>query len=95
MTSSVHLDNEKKYVLILGKRPTQRIEHTRTSEKMHSINFTENKKKFSLSLHHNGANNYLLWYRTFFVLSIFTAFFLFCSKYFVLDCLRKHIFGQK
>ena len=95
MTSSVHLDNEKKYILILGKRPTQGIERTLTSEKMHSINFTENKKKFSLSLHHNGANNYLLWYRTFFVLSIFTAFFLFCSKYFVLDCLRKHIFGQK
>ena len=59
MTSSVHLDNEKKYVLILGKRPTQRIEHTLTSEKMHSINFTENKKKFSLSFHHNGANSYL------------------------------------
>ena len=95
MTSSVHLDNEKKYILILGKRPTQGIERTLTSEKMHSINFTENKKKFSLSFHHNEANSYLLWYRTFFVLSIFTAFFLFFFKYFVLDCLRKHIFGQK
>ena len=26
---------------------------------MYSINFTENKKKFSLSLHYNGANNQL------------------------------------
>ena len=27
---------------------------------MHSINFTVTKKKFCLSLHHNGANIYLL-----------------------------------
>ena len=27
---------------------------------MYSINFTENDKKFCLSLHHNGANSYLL-----------------------------------
>ena len=26
---------------------------------MYSINFTEHNKKFSLSLHYNGANNYL------------------------------------
>ena len=26
---------------------------------MHSINFTENNKKFCLSLHFNGANSYL------------------------------------
>ena len=26
---------------------------------MHTINFTENNKKFSLSLHYNGANSYL------------------------------------
>ena len=26
---------------------------------MHSINFTVTKKKFSLSLHYNGANSYL------------------------------------
>ena len=26
---------------------------------MHSINFTENNKKFCLSLHYNGANSYL------------------------------------
>ena len=26
---------------------------------MYSVNFTENNKKFSLSLHYNGDNSYL------------------------------------
>ena len=59
MGSSVHVDNKKKYILILGKGPTQRLEHTLTAEKMYSINFTEHNKKFCLSLHYNGANSYL------------------------------------
>ena len=29
------------------------------AEKLYSINFTENNKKFCLSLHYNGANSYL------------------------------------
>ena len=32
MSSSVHIDNQKKNILILGQGPTQRLEHTRTSE---------------------------------------------------------------
>ena len=60
MSSSVHVDNKKKDILILGKGPTQGLEHTLTSEKMYSINFTATKKKFCLSLRYNGANNYLL-----------------------------------
>ena len=32
---------------------------TITAEKKHSINFTESRKKFCLSLHYNGANSYL------------------------------------
>ena len=32
---------------------------TLSVEIMHSINFTENNKKFCLSLHYNGANSYL------------------------------------
>ena len=59
MGSYVHVDNKKKYILILGKGPTQRLEHTLTAEKMYSINFTEHNKKFCLSLHYNGANSYL------------------------------------
>ena len=49
----------KKGILILGKGPTQGLEHTLTAGKMYSINFTENNKKFCLSLHCNGTNSYL------------------------------------
>ena len=59
MSSSVHIDNKKKDILVLGKGPTQGLEHTLTAEKMYSINFTVTNKKFCLSLHYNGANSYL------------------------------------
>ena len=59
MSSSVHVDNKKKDILILGKGPTQGFEHALTAGKMYSINFTVTKKKFCLSLHYNGANSYL------------------------------------
>ena len=60
MSSSVHVDNKKKDILILGKGPTKGLEHTLTAEKMYSIKFTLKKKKLCLSLHYNGANSYLL-----------------------------------
>ena len=59
MSSSPHIDNKKKDILILGKGPTQGLEHTLTAEKMYSINFTVTKKLFCLSLHYNGENSYL------------------------------------
>ena len=59
MSSSVHVDNKKKDILIQGRGPKQGLEHTLTAEKMYSINFTETKTKFCLSLHYNGANSYL------------------------------------
>ena len=59
MSSSDHIDNKKKDILILGKGPIQGLEHTLTAEKMYSINFTVTRKKFCLSLHYNGANTYL------------------------------------
>ena len=49
----------KNDTLVLGKGPTQGLEHTLTTEKIYSINFTVTKKKFCLSLHYNGANSYL------------------------------------
>ena len=49
----------KKDILILGIGPTQELENTLTAEKKYSINYTENNKKFCLSLHYNGANSYL------------------------------------
>ena len=59
MSSSAHVDNKKKDILILQKGPTQGLEHTLTAEKMYSINFTVTKKKFCLSLHYDVANSYL------------------------------------
>ena len=59
MSFSAHLDNRKKNILILGKGPTQRLEHTLTTEKIYSINFTVTRKKFCLNLHCNGRNRYL------------------------------------
>ena len=40
MSSSIHIDNKGKDILILGVGPTQGLEHTLTPEKMYSINFT-------------------------------------------------------
>ena len=59
MSSSTHVYNTKKYILILGKGPTQGLEHTLTAEKMYSINFTVRRNTFFLSLHYNGADSYL------------------------------------
>ena len=58
-SSSTKIDDTEKYILILDKGPTQGLEHTLSAEKMYSINFTENNKKFYLSLHYNRANSYL------------------------------------
>ena len=59
MSSSTHIDNKKKDILVLGRGPTQGLESALTAEKMYSINFTVTKKKFCLSLHCNGTNSYL------------------------------------
>ena len=59
MSSSSKIDNRKKDILILGKGPTQGLEHTLSVAKLCSINFTKKNIKFCLSLHYNGANSYL------------------------------------
>ena len=43
MSSSSHIDNKKKDILVFLKGPTQGLEHTLNAEKMYSINFTEKK----------------------------------------------------
>ena len=48
MSSSIHIDNKKKEILILGRGPTQGLKSTLTAEKIYSINFTEKNKKFTL-----------------------------------------------
>ena len=59
MSSSAHIDNKTKDVLVLEEGPTPGLEHTLTAEKMHSINFMVTKMKFCFSLHYNRANSYL------------------------------------
>ena len=59
MSSSSKIDNRKKDILILGKGPTQGLEHTLSAGKLYSINFTKKNTKFCLSLHYNRANSYL------------------------------------
>ena len=61
MITSVHDDNKKKYILILGQGLTQGLyDTTLTAEKNYSINFTVLRKNFCLSLYYNGANSYLI-----------------------------------
>ena len=59
MSTSIHIDNKKKDILVLGRGPTQGLENTLTAEKTYSINYTVTKKKFCLSLHYNRRNSYL------------------------------------
>ena len=60
MSSSVHLDNKKKDIQNLGEGSTQGLYGTTLNkEKMYSNCFTENSKRFCLSLHLNRENSYL------------------------------------
>ena len=60
MSSSVHVDNKGKYILILGERLTQGLDDTTlTAEVKCPINFTQSVKRFALSLHYNGNNSFL------------------------------------
>ena len=58
-SSSPYIDNKKTDILILGKGPTQGLEHTLTAEKLYSINFNNHFTQFCLSLYYNGVNSYL------------------------------------
>ena len=56
MSYSVHVDNKKKDISFLGEGIDGK---TLTAEKNYSVDFTENNKKFCLSLHYKGASSYL------------------------------------
>ena len=59
MSSSAHIDNKKKDILILGKVPTQGLDDTTlTAEKEYSINFTEQQKNY-FNLHYNRVSSYI------------------------------------
>ena len=60
MSSSVYANNKARNILVLGKDFIQGLNNIPIyTEKLYSINFTENNKKFCLSLHYNGTNSYL------------------------------------
>ena len=60
MSSSVHIDNKGKDILILGIGQTQGLDDTTLSVKaQYSINFSRSNRKFCLSLHYNGSNSFL------------------------------------
>ena len=60
MSSSVHIDNKNKDILIPDEGPKQRLDDTTlTAEAKYPINFTQSGKRFVLSLHYNGSNSFL------------------------------------
>ena len=59
MSLSGHTDNKEKYILILGKDPSQGLDDTTlTTEAQYSVNFSRWNKKFCLSLHYTGSNSF-------------------------------------
>ena len=60
MSSSVHIDNKKKDILIFGTGSTQKLDDTMLSkEAQYSIDFSRSNRKYCLSLHYNGSNSFL------------------------------------
>ena len=61
MSLSVHVDNKRKDILLLGKGLTQGLNDTTlTVGSNYPINFTQSRKRFVLSLHYNGTVSCLL-----------------------------------
>ena len=59
-SNSSHSTNKTQNSYVLGKDFVQGINNTTNyAEKIYKTNFTEQSKKFVLSLHYNGDNSYL------------------------------------
>ena len=59
MSSSIHIDNKGKDILILGERPTQGLDDTTLiAEGTYPINFIQSNKRFVLSLYYNKNNSF-------------------------------------
>ena len=60
MSSSVHIDNKNKDVLILGEGQAQGLDDTTLiAEAKYHVDFTQPRKRFVLCLHYNGSNSFL------------------------------------
>ena len=58
MSSSVHIDNIKKHILILGKGPTQRLDDTTLSaDSEYFANFSRSQRN-GKKLQYNGSNSF-------------------------------------
>ena len=56
----MHIDNKKKYILILGEGLPQELDDTiLTAEAKYPINFTQSGQRFILSLHYTRSNSFL------------------------------------
>ena len=61
MSSSLHIDNKKKDILVLGFGPTQGLDDTSlTEEAQYSINFSGPNRKCCLSLHYNWEQQFFI-----------------------------------
>ena len=59
-SNSSHSTNKTQNIYVLGKDFVQGISNTTIyAERIYKTNFTEQSKKFVLSLHYNGGNSYL------------------------------------
>ena len=60
MSSYVHIDDNGKVILIFVERLTKGLDDTAlTSETIYPLNFAQSRKRFVLSIHFNGSNNFL------------------------------------
>ena len=60
MSSSVHVDNKGKDILILDKEPRHRSDGTMlTTEAKYPISSTQSRKRFVFNIHYNGSNSFL------------------------------------
>ena len=60
ISSTVHIDNKKKDILVFGEGATQGLDDTTiTTEAKYSINFSRSRIKFCLSFHYYGSNSFL------------------------------------
>ena len=55
----MHVGDEKKDFLVLGKVPAQSLDNTKiTSKTKYAIAFTRPGRRFVLSSHYNGSNSF-------------------------------------
>ena len=60
MSSTIHIDNKRKDILILDEGPTQGLDDTTlTAKAKHPIIFVQSNKRFLLSLQWNGSKIFL------------------------------------